>query len=169
MGRPARPEIEKFPGLFSADEKRLRANLLRGLKLSWPKIFPENARVAALDHSELIPAFCSHAQDLFDGYMKASDLTTMDFWPKVEGFQKAIIQRIAPEPILGLSWGCDIGGFEAVVEWTRAGWLAKINDSETWIWRHPVANLESGKGIVFDEAVSGLVLRPRTSILSAAA
>jgi hypothetical protein len=154
------PAIAGSPKLSAVEEKTVRTKLLQSLKLCWPKIFPENARIAALDHSALVPAFCSYAQDLFDGYMRASDLTEMDFWPHVEAIQTTIIQRIAPEPMMGLSWGVQIGGLEAVVEWTRKGWLAKINAQGKWIWRQPVADLESGKSIVFDEAAMRAGLKP---------
>jgi hypothetical protein len=91
--------------LSAAEEKKARGRLFQNLKLCWPRIFPENAKVAARDYSEMIPAFCSYAQDLFDGYMNASDLTAIEFQPHVEAIQSAIINRIAPEPMVGLSWG----------------------------------------------------------------
>jgi hypothetical protein len=50
---------------------------------------------------------------------------------------------------------------EAVVEWTRTGWLAKLNDSEKWIWCQPAADLKSGKSVVVDEAAKRAGLDPQ--------
>jgi hypothetical protein len=93
-----KPSVPCLAELLAVEEKKLGASLLRTLKMCWPKIFPENARVAVLNHSELIPAFCSYAQGLFDGYLKTSDLTRIEFWAHVEAIQGAIMHRIVPEP-----------------------------------------------------------------------
>src|SRR5438105_5023969 len=90
------PNVGPSLTLSSSRLKRARAKLLANLKLCWPKIWPVERSVEALGYSTLIPAFCMYAQDLFDAYMDASDLGTLEFPTHVEAIQKAIVERIAP-------------------------------------------------------------------------
>jgi hypothetical protein len=146
--------------LSTADLKRAAANLMKALKQCWPRIFPDNRRVPALQYTELTPAFCAYARELFDGYMRASDLENIDFRTQVEKIQKALLNRIAPEPMLGLSWGARIGIFEAIVEWTREGWIAKISAPGKWIWRQLASDLATGKQLALNEAAVRANLMP---------
>jgi len=159
------PTVEHSLTLSTAAEKKARAKLLQNLKQCWPRIFPQGRRLAARDYSELIPSFCSYAQDLFNAYMKASDLENIVFWEHVEAIQNGIVRRIAPEPLRGRSWGFEIGEFEAVVEWTRDGWVMKINapregGGRKWAGLRSVPDLETGKSLAFSDAANRAGLNP---------